>query len=164
MKIQLPSDDYSAEVWSFENKAFVQVHTDILRQEHFNDAGEQTAADYEMYLPYALQANQVGYIRISKESRPKQPENADQKANVDLTLLDSSPQNLIFELTRNTIKQAFSFNLQYYAASQGNDGYDHSSNDAEGAYLFKPDRHQRWQHPFAQVESKKVVQDLQYIK
>lgn len=62
----------------------------------------------------------------------------------------ASTSSLIFELARTAagsteeMKQQFTFDLQYYAASQGKDHYVDSSNAPEGAYLLKPDRYRRW--------------------
>jgi hypothetical protein len=45
--------------------------------------------------------------------------------------------------------QVFSFNLKYYVGSRGNDTYPDSDNNAEGAYLLKPDSNMRYQFNYS---------------
>lgn len=171
VRIQLPSSNYSAQIWSFENQSFVDVHADLIQQIHFNDSGDQTPDDYDMYLPYELESNQVGYIRVMQGAANVSSSTAKLEAgNVALTFLAAeSHSSLVFELSKNgsegqALNQTFAFDLQYYAASQGKDGYNDSSNCAEGAYLFKPDRYQRWQYPYSRLDSTHIEEVGQYIE
>lgn len=50
------------------------------------------------------------------------------------------------------MSQRFEVSLQWYAADQGHDNYNDSSNTCEGAYLLKPDRWQRWQYPYSRLD------------
>jgi len=55
--------------------------------------------------------------------------------------LNDSDTDARFNYSRTdmNVSQLFSFNLKYYVASRGNDTYPDSDNNAEGAYLLKPD-------------------------
>jgi len=123
-----------------------------------------------MYLPYELESNQVGYIRVKKGAANVSSSIADSEGgSAALTFLAAeSHSSLFFELSKDgsdgqALNQTFAFDLQYYAASQGKDGYTDSSNCAEGAYLFKPDRYQRWQYPYSRLDSTHAEEAGQYI-
>jgi len=61
-----------------------------------------------------------------------------------LIKLEDANEPMLFQYVNGTVNQTFAFDLMYYQASQGQDGYNDSSNCPEGAYLFKPDRFHRW--------------------
>lgn len=79
-----------------------------------------------MYLPYELESNQVGYIRVKQGAANFSSSTAELEAgNVALTFLAAeSHSSLVFEVSKNgsegqAFNQTFAFDLQYYAASQG---------------------------------------------
>jgi len=64
-RVRLPGKDYRAQVWSQTKAGFVDVMVDIFEQQHFNNKFEMTK-DYMMFVPMALQPNQVSFIKVSK--------------------------------------------------------------------------------------------------
>lgn len=110
-----------------------------------------------LYIPYNLKPNQIGYLRISKKSTEKVALSTfDDQYKLNLVGVDG-PEDapLVFEYSdkETGLMQRFGVSIQYYKASQGNDGYTDSSNCAEGAYEFKPARYQRFQYPYSQIQS-----------
>jgi len=66
VRIQLPSPNWRAEVWNHVTQNFTGVQSDILTQHHMNNTGYALDLDYDMYLPYRLLPNQVGFVRVIK--------------------------------------------------------------------------------------------------
>ena len=57
-----------AQIWNFTTQAWQLQYADIVRMSHFNDSGNATADDFDMYFPYPLMPNQVGYVKITRAS------------------------------------------------------------------------------------------------
>ena len=53
--------------------------------------------------------------------------------------------------------------MKYYAASQGNDTYPDSDNNAEGAYLLKPAMWNRFQYAYSRLETAETIQTMNYL-
>jgi hypothetical protein len=154
-----------AQIWNFTAQAWQLQYADIVRMSHLNDTGNATEDDFDMYFPYHLLPNQVGYVRISKATKeqlaaiPKPP-----KVNSGTSLeflVANSTRDIQFVFTRAEegvfTQQHFTFDLKYYAASQGNDTYPDSDNNAEGAYLLKPAMWNRFQYSYSRLETAETI-------
>lgn len=109
-----------------------------------------------LYMPYNLKPNQIGYLRISKKATEKVASSTfEDEYKLKLVGVDGpADAPLVFEYSdKSGLEQRFGVSIQYYKASQGNDGYTDSSNCAEGAYEFKPARYERFQYPYSQLQS-----------
>jgi len=96
-----------------------------------------------MIVEVNVQPGKIGYIMVNKtEEAPAVIPPKD--SSVSLTHLADAEEPMTFNYVNGTVNQTFVFDLMYYQASQGKDGYKDSSNCAEGAYLLKPDRFHRW--------------------
>ena len=65
VRIQLPNNDYSAEYYNHSSGRFLKCNYDIVPQRHFLNNGINFT-DYMLFMPYTLETNQIGYVRISK--------------------------------------------------------------------------------------------------
>jgi len=157
VRIKVPSQNYSAKVWCSHDKEFKDVPVDVLKQEHRRNDGT-TVVDYDMYFPYKLMPSQVGYVKLTKGKSEVQPEaKKEAAASLEFDGQGQAPLKFTFKAnytsvldgSEQSLAQNFTVNIGYYAASQGTDAYPDSSNCAEGAYLLKPDRYQRFQYQYA---------------
>jgi len=169
VRVQLPSASYTAQIWSHDTKEFIDVYFDILEQVHFNQTGYPTMPDYDMYFKYALLPNQVGFVRLNKTDMGCKvaPPKASSNSEVSLTFNKAeSTRDLHFTFNNSAtgILQNFTFDLNYYAADQGDDAYPDNSNCAEGAYLLKPERYERYQYDYSRLDSEEYHADLPHVQ
>lgn len=137
-----------------------------------------------MFFPYELMGNQVGYVKLH-QNRTAEPADPDTEVPLDPRMpegrLELRNRNgtgpIRFSYSRiqhqphwkQLFQEDFAVNVGYYQAADNTDhGPDHyfdTSNDAEGAYLFKPDRHKRYQLQYGDGNFTKLVNDSgRYIK
>lgn len=86
------------------------------------------------------------YIKVSESD--KIPLVADDKISPNFKLTNLDGPNAHFMLAKEDVAQNFSIRVAYYHADDGDDDYPDSSNCAEGAYLFKPEKGLRRQIDF----------------
>lgn len=148
LRIRLPKNNYKAETWSKKDKKFVEsVDFDILEQIHFKPGKESadTVSDFEMFVDYPLEANEVGFVRISKAEKPQslasvQNKNANGPTQLEITGFTENNEAL-FKFTNKDqdFSQSFGVNLKYWKAKQvKNDKDGGPEGFAEGAYLMSP--------------------------
>jgi len=120
---------------------------DILEQLHFagNNSDGATNNDYTMFVDYALDANEVGFIKILKTDKPHSfnPETqTPSNSNTALEISGFTEQNeALFKFTnkQQQLQQTFGISLKYWKAKQVKNDKDGSEEGfAEGAYLFMP--------------------------
>jgi hypothetical protein len=58
--------------WAHSIQNFTAVHADVLTQHHMNNSGGALPTDYDMYLPYRLLPNQVGFVKVYKDDRTEE--------------------------------------------------------------------------------------------
>ena len=143
LRIKLPKNNYKAEVWDKHEKKFVGSHDfDILEQIHFQKE-DQTFTDYEMFIDHDLEANEVGFIRVSKTDGKQSL--AALANTTSKTLLEISgfteDNEALFKFTNKEqeFQQSFGVTLKYWKAKQvKNDKDGGPEGFAEGAYIMAP--------------------------
>lgn len=113
VKIQVPSNAYSVQVWNPKTKHFYNIteQCSFMRQHHRFNNGTQTL-DYNLHVPFKLFPNQVGYIKLQKlsgveKSESEKASNGNQKTtsaskfNASLELIQSDKAPIRFRFTKN---------------------------------------------------------------
>lgn len=159
VRVLLPGLNYSAEFFNHTSGQFEECSYDIVPQFHFLNNGTEFR-DAMLYMPYRLQPNQIGYLKISKKATAKAASSTfEDQHELSLVSVDGPTESpLVFEYSdkKTGLMQRFGVSIRYYKASQGNDGYKDSSNCAEGAYEFKPARYERFQYLYSQIQGKRT--------
>ena len=107
VRIQLPTSNWTAQIWNTTSQNFSSVHADIIKQLHFvNDAEANRTYDYDMYLPYHLQANEVGFLLLTSDNTNqsvKTPVEPQYKLEINSTLelLEQTTRDIKFRYTRS---------------------------------------------------------------
>jgi len=184
-EIQTAYSSYAVQIWCPHSQKFYDISKNVtyLRKIHRANDGTQST-DYKLGIPFAypLEPNQVYYIKLVQmcgsssvcDWKPTTDEE-DTKPSRAATLefIKSEKAPLKFKFQKNyysekgdieeTLEQAFSVNVGYYRADNGSDGYgDGHSNDASGAYLFKPQKEYRYLLQYGSTTVKMI--DQQYSK
>jgi len=93
-------------IWSHTLENFTAVHSDIMTQLHMNNSGGDLPIDYDMYLPYRLLPNQVGFIKVYRSNAtqvdPKPDHDRDAVlTDFKLTFLNDSSTDAHFQYNRS---------------------------------------------------------------
>jgi len=73
LRILLPSAKYTARLWSSEDRAFKEVPSDILEQQHF-DRNNTMIVDYLMFINAGvLPADRISFVKLVQTEEQRQP-------------------------------------------------------------------------------------------
>ena len=112
-----------------------------------------------MYAYVKIPANDVIFVRLTKKHF-EAPVTEETKAKLELISSDLSGMKMKYTCPKGK-EHTFTVNLGKYHADAGNDEYPDSSNCAEGAYLFKPARHERFQYDFFPANTSSITVNKQ---
>lgn len=112
-----------------------------------------------MYAYVKIPANNMVFVRLTKKAF-EAPVTEETKASLDLISSDLSGMKFKYTCPKG-YEHVFTVNLGKYHADAGNDEYPDSSNCAEGAYLLKPAKDERFQYNFFPTNTSSIVENTQ---
>ena len=133
-----------ASVWNGTHFNAAKSHS---LSEYYVNNKEEHQEWYSLWVDVTIPPYSSAFIKVSEGAQKKRLSNIAMSS--DLYLVSFSGPKALFKLRKDERSHFFNLRLAYYHADDGDDAYPDNSNVGEGAYLFKPERWERYQKDFA---------------
>lgn len=161
VKIELPNDFFSAEVYDPASQSFVAAYSELLEQEHYSKDGNVTDSTFAMFLNQTIDPDAILLVKLSKTQVSQLTQIAEESdveaSNLSIEGFSATGQVVFkYENPAQGLSQSFGVSLKYYKAHQrelevldeffatpDSDEFRLDHETSEGLYTFFPD----WRDP-----------------